>query len=204
MNLPTDDLTALAERVWGSFIGRCMHRFIRMEGFDRSLVLASQAFTALIPMLIVVAALAPAGWPELIGRTIITKFGLTGTSAAAVEQLFAVSGVAESTASVGSALLLIYSGVSFTRRLSKMYRAAWNQEKAGVRGNLFAALGLFVFVGGSAHRLLDHGSGQEPPARLGGGTSAFDPHWPGALDVGAVPADEPPGALAAAAGRWWP
>ena len=147
MNLPTDDLTALAERVWGSFIGRCMHRFIRMEGFDRSLVLASQAFTALIPMLIVVAALAPAGGPELIGRTIITKFGLTGTSAAAVEQLFAVSGVAESTASVGSALLLIYSGVSFTRRLSKMYRAAWDQEKAGVRGNLFAALGLFVLVG---------------------------------------------------------
>ena len=146
MNLPTDDLTALAERVWGSFIGRCIHRFIRMEGFDRSLVLASQAFTALIPLLIVVAALAPSGGPELIGRTIITKFGLTGTSAEAVEQLFAVSGVAESTASVGSALLLIYSGVSFTRRLSKMYRAAWNQEKAGVRGNLFAALGLFVFV----------------------------------------------------------
>ena len=27
-----------------------------------------------------------------------------------------------------------------------MYRAAWNEQKAGVRGNLFAALGLFVFV----------------------------------------------------------
>ena len=141
-----DDLTALAERVWGSFIGRCIHRFIRMEGFDRSLVLASQAFTALIPLLIITAALAPSGGPELIGRTIITKFGLTGTSADAVEQLFTVSGVAESSASVGSAFLLLYSGVSFTRRLAKMYRAAWNEQKAGVRGNLFAALGLFVFV----------------------------------------------------------
>ncbi len=146
MNLPTDDLTALIQRIWGSFIGRSIHRFIRMEGFDRSLVLASQAFTALIPLLIVVAALAPSGGPELIGNTIITKFGLTGTSAAAVNQLFAVSGVAESTASVGSAILLLYSGVSFTRRMQKMYRAAWNQQKAGVRGNLFAALGLFVFV----------------------------------------------------------
>ena len=146
VNLPMDDLTALAQRIWGSFIGRCVHRFIRMEGFDRSLVLASQAFTALIPLLIVVAALAPSGGPELIGETIITKFGLTGTSADAVNQLFAVSGVAESTASVGSAILLLYSGVSFTRRMQKMYRAAWNQQKAGVRGNLFAALGLFVFV----------------------------------------------------------
>jgi membrane protein len=141
-----DDVTALAQRIWGSFIGRCIHRFIRMEGFDRSLVLASQAFTALIPLLIVLAALAPSGGPELIGATIITKFGLTGTSATAVDQLFAVSGVAESTASVGSAVLLLYSGVSFTRRMQKMYRAAWNQQKAGVRGNLFAALGLFVFV----------------------------------------------------------
>jgi uncharacterized membrane protein YvlD (DUF360 family)/uncharacterized BrkB/YihY/UPF0761 family membrane protein len=146
VNLLTDDLTALAQRIWGSFIGRCIHRFIRMEGFDRSLVLASQAFTALIPLLIIVAALAPAGGPEAIGRTIITKFGLTGTSAEAVEQLFAVSGVAQSSASVGSAILLLYSGVSFTRRLQKMYRAAWNQQKAGVRGNLFAALALFVFV----------------------------------------------------------
>jgi uncharacterized membrane protein YvlD (DUF360 family)/uncharacterized BrkB/YihY/UPF0761 family membrane protein len=146
VNLPMDDLTALAERVWGSFIGRCIQRFLRMEGFDRSLVLASQAFTALIPLLIIVAALAPSGGPELIGRTIIAKFGLTGTSADAVQQLFAVSGVAQTSASVGSALLLLYSGVSFTRRLAKMYRAAWNEEKAGVRGNLFAALGLFVFV----------------------------------------------------------
>ena len=69
MNLATDDLTALGERVWGSFIGRCMHRFIRMEGFDRSLVLASQAFTALIPMLIVTAALAPAKGLELLGSS---------------------------------------------------------------------------------------------------------------------------------------
>jgi membrane protein len=147
VNLPTDDLTALAQRIWASFIGRCIHRFIRMEGFDRSLVLASQAFTALIPLLIIVAALAPAGGPELIGETIITKFGLTGTSAEAVDQLFAVSGVAQSSASLGSAILLLYSGVSFTRRMQKMYRAAWNQQKAGVLGNLFATLGLFVLVG---------------------------------------------------------
>ena len=147
MNLPTDDITALAQRIWASFIGRCIHRFIRMDGFDRSLVLASQAFTAMIPLLIIVAAVAPSGGPEAIGRTIITKFGLTGTSADAVEQLFAASGLAQSSSvSVGSAILLLYSGVSFTRRMQKMYRAAWNQEKAGVRGNLFAALGLFVFV----------------------------------------------------------
>ena len=141
-----DGLRALATRIWGSFLGRSVHRFIRMEGIDRSLVLSSQAFTALIPLLIVVATLAPPGGPEVIARTLINKFGLTGSSAQSVEQLFAAQGVAQSTLGLGSALLLLYSGVSFTRRLQKMYRSAWDQEKAGVRGNLFAALALFVFL----------------------------------------------------------
>lgn len=141
-----DDLTALMQRVWSSFLGRSVHRFIRMEGFDRCLVLSSQAFTALIPLLIVVSAVVPPGGPEVIARTIITKFGLSGSSAESVEQLFAVDGSAQSTLGVGSAVLLLYSGVSFTRRLQKMYRAAWDQERTGVRGNLFAAVALVVFV----------------------------------------------------------
>ena len=146
MNLPMDDVTALAQRLWGSFLGRCIHRFIKMEGIDRSLVLASQVFTALIPLLIVVATLAP-GQPDVIAQTIINKFGLSGASADAVEQLFLVPGGAvQASVGVASALLLVYSGVSFTRRLQKMYRAAWEREKAGVRGNLFATLGLFVLL----------------------------------------------------------
>ena len=146
MNLPMDDLTALAQRIWASFLGRSVQRFVRMEGIDRSLVLSSQAFTALIPLLIVVATLAPPGGPEVVARTLITKFGLSGSSAESVEQLFAISGAAENTLGVGSAILLLYSGVSFIRRLQKMYRAAWNQQKAGVRGNVYATLALFVFL----------------------------------------------------------
>jgi uncharacterized BrkB/YihY/UPF0761 family membrane protein len=146
VNFPLDDLMALARRVWGSFLGRCVQRFIRMQGIDRSLVLASQAFTALIPLLIVVAAIAPPGGAEVVAHTIVTKFGLSGDSAKSVEALFAISADASSSASISSGILLLYSGVSFTRRLQKMYRAAWDQDQAGVRGNLFAALALFVFL----------------------------------------------------------
>ena len=146
MKLALDDLASLARRLWASFLGRCVHRFIRMEGIDRSLVLSSQAFTALIPLLILVSALASPGARDAVARTIITKFGLSGDSAASVEELFEVSIGAESTLGFASAVLLLYSGVSFTRRLQKMYRAAWNQEKRGVRSNLFATLGLFVFL----------------------------------------------------------
>lgn len=141
-----DDLRALVQRVWGSFLGRSVRRFIRMDGIDRSLVLSSQAFTALIPLLIVAATLAPPGGPAAVARTLITKFGLSGTSAASVNQLFAVHGVAETSVGFGSAILLLYSGVSFTRRLQKMYRAAWDQQKAGVRGNAYAAVALVVLL----------------------------------------------------------
>lgn len=146
MNQAREDVEALAQRVWHSFLGRSVQRFIGMEGIDRCLVLSSQAFTALIPLLIVVSTLAPPGGAEVISRTIITKFGLSGASADSVEQLFAVEGAAQSALSVGSALLLLYSGVSFTRRLQRMYRAAWGEGEAGVRGNLFAAVALVVFL----------------------------------------------------------
>ena len=146
MDLPTGDLAALSQRVWGSFLGRCVHRFLSMEGLDRCIVLASQAFTALIPLLLLISTLVPAGQPNVVAKGVITKFGLEGDSATAVEQLFQVPEGASSSLTVFSALLFVYSGVSFTRRTQKMYRAAWEQEKAGVRSGLFAALGLLALV----------------------------------------------------------
>ena len=42
--------------------------------------------------------------------------------------------------------MLLYSGVAFTRRLQRMYRAAWGQEKVGVRSTVFATLGLLNLI----------------------------------------------------------
>ncbi len=131
MRPPSDDLVALAERVAESFLGRCVRRFLMMSGIDRCIVLSSQAFTALIPLLILVSAFAPAGEPDLVARTLITKFGLSGDSADAVAQLFHVPESSTSNIGAFSALLLLFSGVSFTRRLQRMYRAAWDQQTSG-------------------------------------------------------------------------
>ena len=137
---------ALAERASASFVGRCVQRFLSMAGFDRCIVLSSQAFTALIPLLILLSTLAPSGDESFISDRLVEKFGLTGDSAAAVRQLFEIPDTDTSTVSAFSAALLVVSGVSFTRRLQRMYRAAWGEEKAGVRSNVFAALGLGVFL----------------------------------------------------------
>jgi membrane protein len=142
----SDDLTAYSERVRDSFLGRSVLRFVLMEGFDRSIVISAQAFTALIPLFIIVASAAPAGQEDIIGQGIIDRFALTGESAAAVEQLFSTPTGATSGVSVFSAFLLLYSGVAFTRRLQRMYRAAWEQPKVGVRSTVYATLGLLALV----------------------------------------------------------
>ncbi len=140
------DLTDLARRLADSFLGRCVQRFIDMTGIDRSMVLASQAFTSMIPLLILIATWAPADKDTVISDTIIKKFHLEGDAAAAVAQLFAVPESATGTVSTFSALLLLISGTSFTRRFQRMYRAAYEQEKQGIRSGVYSTLGLIVML----------------------------------------------------------
>ena len=140
------DLTDLARRFADSFLGRCVRRFMDMTGIDRSMVLASQAFTSLIPLLILVATWAPAGDEDLISQSLIRKFHLEGDAASSVTQLFAIPESATGTVSTFSALLLLISGTSFTRRFQRMYRAAYEQEKAGFRSGVYSTLGLAVML----------------------------------------------------------
>ena len=125
-----EDINALIDRAMDSFLARSVLRFVRMEGFDRSIVISSQVFTALIPLFIIVASLTPADEENAFSAAIIERFRLTGDSAAAVQQLFDTPPGATSGVTLFSALLLLYSGVAFTRRTQRMYRAAWQPREA--------------------------------------------------------------------------
>lgn len=146
MNIPTDDLAALIQRWWGSFSGRCVRRFLLMSGIDRCIVLSSQAFTSLIPLLILLSTWAPAGKGDVIARSLVNKFRVEGSAADSVEQLFTIPSGPSSSVSVASALLLVVSGASFARRIQKMYRAAWDRSAEGARSSVFAVVGLFVML----------------------------------------------------------
>lgn len=116
-----------------------------MQGIDRAMALSAQAFTALIPLLLVVSALSPSDSRELVSDAIIGRFELEGSAASAVEQVFTVPG--DSAIGLLSVVLLVFSGVSLTRRMQRMYLQAWELEPLpGVRGSLNAALGLTVLL----------------------------------------------------------
>ena len=139
------DRQDLLDRARASFPGRCVVDFLELRGLDRAMVLASQAFTALIPLLILVSAVLPRGSSSVVSDAVIRRFGLTGDAATAVQAVFATSGTG--TVGVVSVLLLLFSGVSLTRRMQHMYVQTWRSPPLrGVRGSMNAAMGLTVLL----------------------------------------------------------
>jgi membrane protein len=138
-------LRAAARRLETTFAGRCLREFVALQGIDRAVVLASQAFTALIPLLLLLYSVPPGGHGDVVGQALVDRFHLRGDAAEAVEQLFAHSG--SSSIGVFSAFLLLFSGMSLTRRMQRMYQQAWRLPPiAGVGRALYAVLGLTVLV----------------------------------------------------------
>jgi uncharacterized BrkB/YihY/UPF0761 family membrane protein len=143
--LTVQGLRGSVRRLETTFVGRCAISFIALQGMDRALVLASQAFTALIPLLFLVAALAPNDHRDIVSRAVISRFRLSGDAATAVSTLFAHPNAS----SVGllSSFLLVFSGVSLIRRMQRTYQQAWRLEApSGVGHAVHAALGLTALL----------------------------------------------------------
>lgn len=145
MTLP--GLRAAVGRFADSFPGRCAVALVRLQVLDRAMALAAQAFTALIPLLLLIGRLAPTGHEDVVATGVIRRFRLDAGSAAAVRDVFSAGGGG----SIGalSTVLLIISGVSFTRRLQRTYLDAWELPRiGGLRNSVDALLGLLALVGG--------------------------------------------------------
>lgn len=97
---------------------RAARRFVQIEGAQQATVLAAQAFTSLIPFLVVGAAFGP-GDGDLADR-IVERFGLEGKSADSVEALFNSSGDVTSAITWVGVIILILATLSFSRAMHKM------------------------------------------------------------------------------------
>lgn len=113
------------------FAERAIRRFFDIEGSVQSTVLAAQAFTSLIPFMVVLAAFAP-GSGDLADR-LIDRFELSGASARSVEQLFASSGETKGAVTWISIVILVLSALSFTRALQRVFQRAYGYDKGGVK-----------------------------------------------------------------------
>jgi membrane protein len=129
-----------------SLILRCLHRYLSIDGTQRALVLAGQAFSALIPLLIVLSTLVSSHGGPGFATTLIVRFRLSGNSAEAVRTLFAQPPGASATVTFGSALLLVLSGLSLATTIQRLYETAWRLPPRGLRGKLGGLAALVLLV----------------------------------------------------------
>jgi membrane protein len=106
-----------------------LRRFVEAEGAQQATVLAAQAFTSLIPFLVVASAFGPD--ESDIADRINERFDIHGSAARSVEALFNDAGEVESAVTWVSIVILVLSATSFTRALQKMFQRAYRTEPTG-------------------------------------------------------------------------
>jgi membrane protein len=114
-----------SQRIWRDLRFRDLYRSGKeFELMGRSMGFAALAMLTLFPLLVLVAA---AGAPSRHGlaRWVVYGMGLTGSSARAVVQLFAVPGRVLGTTSVFSVLLLAVFGVAFAGSAQEAFEKVW-------------------------------------------------------------------------------
>jgi membrane protein len=110
---------------------RSLRRFFAIEGPQHATVIAAQAFTSLIPFLVVASAAGP-GDKDLADR-IIERFSLDGSAARSVRSLFNSAGEVESAVTWVGIVILILATLSFTRATQRMFQRAYETPPKGAR-----------------------------------------------------------------------
>jgi membrane protein len=110
-------------------------RFFAVQGVDRAVALAAQAFSALIPLLMVYSAVVSRGEGQDFADRLIDRFELHGSSADTVREAFTSSQTIEDGTSFAGALLLIVAALSFSRALQRLYEGAYGLPKLGMRNS---------------------------------------------------------------------
>jgi membrane protein len=124
---------------------RSLRRFVELEGVDRSMALAGQAFAALLPLLIVVGAAYPSGGRDL-ADSLIRRMHLSGEAASTMRAAVAQPAEVQQAASLLGAAVLVISALSFTRALQRLYTRAWGLPKLGMHGNAWGLIWLAAGV----------------------------------------------------------
>jgi len=126
------------------FVLRVLARFKTIAGFDRAMALASSALTATIPITIIIGAILPASVDP--AARIIERYDLSGSGAEAVKEAFQPATDVDTTIGVMGFLLLVYSLLSFTRMLQRLFETTWDLPALSMRNTIGGAKWLATFI----------------------------------------------------------
>lgn len=100
-----------------------MVAFTRIELFDRSMAIAAQAFTSVLPMLIVSAS-----WFAATGGNLSDAVGVPASSQPMVDQAVDAASTSRTFGVIG-VLAILVSATSFSRALTRAFSAIWLLER---------------------------------------------------------------------------
>jgi membrane protein len=143
----------------GRTVARVIKSIIDIELADRSMTLAAQEFTSVLPVIIAVGTI---GDLRPAADTLVDQFGIDPTSLNIAATLGTVQANRPTFATFGliGLLMIILSGTSFARALGRVYGRVWHTPTLSIRGGwrwvavLFAVAGSFGLIA-RAHDLSD-------------------------------------------------
>ena len=138
------------------FVLRVMNRFQKVAGFDRSIALASSAFTATIPLALVASAIATKVGGKGTAERIIDRYDLTGGGAEAVRDVMSPAAGTSTSLGVLGLIFLVATVLSFTRVVQRLFEQTWELPPLSVRNSLnglrwIGGLAVYVAASGAIH-----------------------------------------------------
>jgi membrane protein len=126
------------------FLRACLDRLVQIQFVDRAIALGSLSFTALFPLLVIVAAYAPGS--DGLADALIERFHLSGETADLLRSAFDQPSDVQGAVSVIGVLLLFGSALSLTRGLQRLYELAWRLRTRGMRGTTAGLKWLLIVI----------------------------------------------------------
>ncbi|MFF1868355.1 YhjD/YihY/BrkB family envelope integrity protein [Kitasatospora herbaricolor] len=126
-------------------LSRVAGRLVEVNVLEAATRLAAQCFLTAMPLLFVMASLAPKGFEDQVINSLRSAFGLYGNAEAQLRQLYQGNDdqLRETVGAIGLLMALI-SATAFSRAMQRVCERAWQLSKAGAR---IAAWRWLVWVG---------------------------------------------------------
>jgi membrane protein len=129
--------------------GRILGRLIEVNFLDRTVILAGQAFSALLPLIIVVNTVSPHPGGDTPAAVLARRVGLDPKEVASLQAAATPPSSARASIGILGVILAILTATSFARALQRSYELAWRLPPAGLRAAwrpLALVIGLAVYV----------------------------------------------------------
>jgi membrane protein len=129
--------------------GRILGRLIEVRFLDRTVILAAQAFSAILPLFIVVATVSPQPGGDSPAAFLARRLGLSAEDVSSLQVTVLPPPSARASIGLVGIVLAVLTGTSFARALQRSYELAWRLPRAGLRAAwrpLALVIGLAVYI----------------------------------------------------------